>query len=207
MAGVHSATILTIGHSSHVLAAFLSLLTMHGVTAVADIRSSPYSRFAPDFNREAFRSALLRGAIKYVFLGDELGGRSRIAQDYEAGRVSYKRMAEGHSFKRGLDRVISGSAQHRIALVCAERDPLDCHRTLLVARQLEKHGVAVAHIQPDGFLETNDAAMSRLLALQGMQEDGLFEHREQLIDRACELQERRVAYVDRREAQAAVQPG
>lgn len=146
-------TILTIGHSDHSLEQFLRLLEMHTVTAVADVRSSPYSRLHPAFNKEPLQEALAAKGIAYVFLGQELGVRSRDPSCYEGGKVQYRKLAQTELFRSGLERVMNGARSHRIALLCAEREPLACHRSLLVARELEAIGAAIEHIHPDGRLE------------------------------------------------------
>ena len=150
MSEIDSAPVLTIGHSNHVLDVFLALLRQHRVTAVADVRSAPYSRFNPQFNREPFAKALEAEGIRYVPLGNELGGRSDDPACYEGGRIRYDRVAATASFRSGLARVVQGAAKYRIALMCAEKEPLDCHRTLLVARALDAQGVDIAHIHADG---------------------------------------------------------
>ena len=163
-------TVLTIGHSTHPVEAFIGLLESHSVTALADVRAAPYSRFNPQFNRETLAASLDVRGIAYVFLGQELGGRSEDPACYAGGRVSYERLGATVSFRKGLDRVAQGAAAHRIALMCAEREPLECHRCLLVAPALEARGIHVAHIQPDGGLESHRDAMGRLLALHGLQD-------------------------------------
>ena len=171
--------ILTIGHSNHPLEAFLGLLDRRRVTALADVRSAPYSRFNPQFNREALRGALAERGIRYVYLGRELGGRSDDPAGYEGGRIRYDRLARTERFRTGLARVMRGAAEHRIALMCAEKEPLDCHRTLLVARALEEHGVDVAHILPDGGIEPQADAMERLLVQSGLSPEGDLLRRQQ----------------------------
>ena len=161
-------TVLTIGHSTNTVEAFLALVQSHGVNAVADVRTAPYSRFNPDFNREPLARRLAAHRIAYVFLGRELGGRPDDPSCYDSGRVSYRRVGATPWFRRGLDRVVRGAARRRIALMCAEREPLECHRTLLVAPALVARGVSVGHILGDGRLETHAGAMDRLLAMQGM---------------------------------------
>lgn len=189
--------ILTIGHSTHNLDAFIELLQKNHVNVLADVRSAPYSRFAPHFNRDSLSNALKTGGIEYLFMGDELGGRSTDPASYEAGRIRYDRVAMTESFQRGLDRVIRGSAKNRIALMCAEKEPLDCHRTLLVAQALDENGIKVAHIHACGELETHDSAMDRLLEQFNMRPEGeLFLTREELIANAVDRQAKRVAFVD-----------
>ena len=163
-------TVLTIGHSTHPVEAFIDLLERHGVTALADVRAAPYSRFNPQFNRETLAGSLDSRGIAYVFLGRELGGRSEDPAYYDDGRISYERLGRIPSFQNGIDRVTQGATGHRVALMCAEREPLECHRCLLVAPALEVQGVSVAHIRSDGGLEPHGDAMSRLLAMYGLQD-------------------------------------
>ena len=165
-----SSTVLTIGHSTHPVEAFIDLLERHGVTALVDVRAAPYSRFNPQFNRETLASNLGSRGIAYVFLGRELGGRSEDPACYEDGRVSYERLGRIPSFQDGIDRVTQGATGYRVTLMCAEREPLECHRCLLVAPALEARGVSVAHILSDGGLEPHGNAMSRLLAMHGLQD-------------------------------------
>ncbi len=188
--------VFTIGHSTHAIDEFLGLLRSHSVTAVADVRSAPYSRFNPQFNRESLERSLKTAGISYVFLGRELGARSDDPGCYENGRVRFERLAKTTGFLSGLDRVIKGSKSHRIALMCAEKDPLDCHRTLLVTRELAAQGVSVAHILADGALETHSEAMTRLLKVVGLPETDLFRSPEELRTEASKRQEERIAYVD-----------
>ena len=189
-------TVLTVGHSTHALDAFIALLQRHHVTAVADVRSAPYSRFNPQFNREPFAKALEAEGIRYVPLGNELGGRSDDPACYEDGRIRYDRVAATESFRSGLARVVQGAARYRIALMCAEKEPLDCHRTLLVARALDAQGVDIAHIHADGALEPHRAAMDRLLDSQKLpREDDLSGTREDFIATAIARRSARFAHV------------
>ena len=171
-----AATVLTIGHSTHRTESFIELLQRNGVTALADVRAAPYSRFNPQFNRESLADSLVACGIAYVFLGSELGGRSEDPAFYDNGRICYERLGGARSFQKGLDRIVQGLISHRIALMCAEKEPLECHRGLLVAPALQARGVSVAHIGPDGRLELHADAMLRLLAMHGM-EDAIEGHR------------------------------
>ena len=191
--------IFTIGHSNHTLEAFLTLLAKHRITAVADVRSAPYSRFRPHFNRKALEASLDARGIRYAFFGRELGGRPDDPACYEGGRVDYVRVAATRGFRDGIARVIDAASRHRIALMCAEKEPLDCHRTLLVARALDATGATVEHILADGALEPHGRAMDRLLAAFDLNPDcDLFRKREELVADAIALQARRVAYVSKR---------
>ena len=189
-------TVLTIGHSTHALEAFLALLRLHDATAVADVRCAPYSRFNPQFNREPLAQALGTEGVRYVYLGNELGGRSEDPACYEDGRIRYDRVAATESFRSGLARVVDGAARHRIALMCAEKEPLDCHRTLLVSRALHEQGVDVAHIHAGGRLEPHGEAIDRLLDMLKLPREDLYRTREELIATAVARQSERVAYVD-----------
>jgi uncharacterized protein (DUF488 family) len=188
--------------STHPIDVFIALLRQHGVTALADVRSTPFSRLNPQFNKEDLARSLKSHGIKYVFLGRELGARTNEQSCYEKGRVQYSRLALTESFHRGLDRIMRGTAAHRIALMCSEREPLDCHRTLLVARALIEHGVAVDHILGDGRLENHGEAMLRLLSVLGLPSEDLFRSRQELIAEALALQEERIAYVSEKMAAA-----
>jgi uncharacterized protein (DUF488 family) len=188
--------VFTIGHSTHPLDEFMALLKQHAVTALADVRSAPFSRFNPQFNKDALARDLKANGIKYVFLGRELGARSDDPSCYQNGRVQYGRLARTELFRQGIERVMKGAGEHRIALMCAEKEPLECHRTLLVARALDEQGVEVTHILGDGRLESHRAAMDRLLDVTGLPHEDLFRSRAELIAEALARQEDKVAYVD-----------
>jgi uncharacterized protein (DUF488 family) len=186
----------TIGHSNHPIERFLALLQPQGITAVADVRSTPYSRFNPQFRREKLQAALAGIGIQYVFLGAELGARSQDPACYDsAGRVSYARLAGTDLFRKGIERLKTGMAEHRISIMCAEREPLECHRTILVARELVREGVAVTHILGDGSLEPHEHAMQRLATSLKLTAADLFGNPADLIERAYDLQAARIAYV------------
>lgn len=200
-----STTVFTIGHSTHSLERLVALLRQHAVTAVADVRSAPYSRFNPHFNRETLEVSLGEHGIKYVFLGRELGARSEDPSCYENGRVQYERLARTVLFHSGIERLVRGAADYCIAIMCAEREPLACHRTILVARALAELGVAVEHILGDGSLEPHENTMERLLDVVGLPYQDLFRSKHELIAEALARQEQRVAYVDEKLAAGAVQ--
>lgn len=186
--------IYTIGHSTHSVDHFVRLLVHNGVTAVADVRSRPYSRMNPQFDRESLREVLAHEDIDYVFLGAELGARTEDRGCYVDGRVQYSRIAETKAFRLGLDRLVKGIEQYRVALMCAERDPLVCHRTILVCRHLVSRGVESEHILEDGRLEPRRDAEARLMSELGMQGAGLLRDPEELIDEAYERRGREIAY-------------
>lgn len=184
----------TIGHSNHALDAFLQLLREHGISAVADVRSAPYSRYCPHFSKDPLSRSLGDAGMKYVFLGRELGGRSDDPSCYENGRIRYSRLMRRPEFRDGIERLKKGAGEHKIAVMCAEREPLECHRTILVAPVLDKEGLSVAHIHADGRLETHEEAMDRLLDLVGLPRDDFFRLREEIVVEALLRQEERVAH-------------
>jgi len=187
-------TVFTIGHSVHPIDLFVGLLQGAGVTALADVRSVPFSRFQPQFNRPALRQALADAKIAYVFLGDELGARSKDPDCYEDGRIQYPRLAKTALFQAGIDRVLRGKAEYSVALMCAEKEPLECHRTLLVARELDERGVPVVHLHADEDHESHAAAMFRLRARLGHPAFDLFRSEEELREEAYKAQAVRFSY-------------
>ena len=201
-----SKSVLTVGHSTYPIGDFVFLLQTHGVTAVADVRSAPYSRFNPQFNRETVSEALAEHGIRYSFVGRELGARSKDPACYKDGRVQYARLARTAQFQRGLDHVIQEASKYRVALMCAEKDPIDCHRTILVGRELLRRGIDVAHILADGRLEPHEETIDRLLTRLGMAEPNLFFSRVELIDQAYAAQATRIAYVDEDASGEALEP-
>lgn len=190
-----NAEIYTIGHSNHSSIALIALLQQHGITAVADVRSTPYSRMQPQFNRESLKRALQEQGIAYVFLGKELGARSEQAECYIGGKVQFDILARQPLFLQGLDRLINGLNEYRISLLCAEKDPLDCHRTVLVARQLHNRGIVVKHIHYDGTLETHADVEQRLLETLKLTERNLFRSDEEIMADAYAQWGERIAYV------------
>jgi uncharacterized protein (DUF488 family) len=184
----------TIGHSNGTAEHLLAMLDQHGITAIADVRSQPYSRFNPQFNREALASALKNSGRDYVFLGQELGARSEDRSCYREGRAQYALIAQTPLFERGIERLLAGVERFRVAILCAEKEPLGCHRSILIARYLHERGIGVRHILEDGSLEDHDDLLLRLLALHGMQENNLFQTRDELIAVAYEKQAEQIEF-------------
>ena len=186
----------TIGHSTHTAQKVMDLLRLHGITAIADVRSSPYSRMNPQFNRDSFSDLLKACKIAYVFLGRELGARSKDRNCYCQGKVQYDLLAQTQLFQAGLDRVIHGMTTHRVALLCAEKDPLTCHRAILVCRHLATRGIVVRHILEDGRIEHHEEALSRLLAEHGLSERDLFRNRSEMIEQAYSERGDKISYAE-----------
>ncbi len=191
----------TIGHSNLEAAAFLKLLRQHNVQTVADVRSSPYSQYTPQFNREVLQATLRPAGIGYVFLGDELGARRTEREVYENGQATYERIAQTSSFKSGLERVLRGLGKFRLALVCAEKDPLTCHRTILVCRNLKNAGIEIQHIHSDGHLETHAEAEQRLLQTLKLPTEDFFRTHSEILNEAYALQGKKIAYAEEAESE------
>ena len=157
----------TIGHSNHPIGRFVELLRHNGVTALADVRTVPHSRWVPHFGKAALERQLREADIAYIFMGDQLGGRPRDKSLWRGQHVDYDLVAATAAFNLGLDDVMSASARGRLALMCAERDPLQCHRFLLVARQLARRGALIEHILADGRRESQAETERRAANLAG----------------------------------------
>jgi uncharacterized protein (DUF488 family) len=187
--------IFTIGHSNYATDYFLELLRRNGISAVADVRSRPHTRVNPDFSQPNIEKVLAEAHISYVFLGEELGARSQDESCYLNGKVRYERLAKQTMFQDGLDRIEMGAEKYRIALLCAEKEPLQCHRCILVSRHLVSRNLRVSHILADGSAEEHQHTISRLKQSLGlMTQRDMFKTDEELTDMAYEMQEARIAY-------------
>ena len=162
-------TLFTIGHSNHPIERFVALLRSAGIVRLIDVRSMPASRRHPQFNRATLAAALNAAGIAYDWQGAALGGKPRGG----GARADYAAIAAQPAFRDALDHVIGAAARERCTLMCAEREPLDCHRTVLVGRQIAAMGVALQHIHGDGRLEPHEALEDRLLASEGLLGDDL----------------------------------
>jgi len=186
--------IYTIGHSTRELSEFIHLLQLYGVESVVDVRSQPYSRLE-HFRRDNLKAQLKSAGIDYVFLGRELGARREEPECYVGSRVSYGRVAQLPAFQAGLERLERAAAKRAVALMCAEREPLDCHRTILVARQLAARGWRVLHILADGSLESHADTEKRMIDAMGV--DPLFDcglSSDELKERAYEERGQEIAF-------------
>lgn len=155
----------TIGHSNHEASRFIDLLKIHKINCLGDVRSSPYSKFTPQFNKESLDAELKKEKILYVYLGSKLGGRYLdSALLYPNGIVNYNKVMEQEEFCAGINNAIGNIKKGlRIALMCAEKNPLDCHRFLLVARALSHKGIRVKHILENGEIIFNEDLEKQLL--------------------------------------------
>ena len=202
--------IYTIGHSNLAIETFIDLLQKHDITALGDVRSHPYSRYLPHFNKTELKEELMKVGINYAFLGQELGARPNKEDCYIDGKAVYERIAATDDFGRGIKRILTGVKKYKIALMCAEKDPITCHRAILVCQHLQNTGLDILHIRQDGELETHKHLEDRLLKLYNFQHPSIeeeivqlnlfnnedtVESRESLVEQAYQLQGDKIAYV------------
>ena len=184
----------TIGHSNYDMERFLELLLQHGIEAVCDVRSHPYSQYCPQFNREPLEVSLRQAGIRYAFFGKEFGARTDDVSCYRDGRVDYTRLAGTESFQSGVRRLKRAMETLTVALMCAEKDPLICHRTILVSRRLRPETDDIRHILETGEIETQQEAEYRLLQTLKIVYPDLFHTEQELIEQAYDLQGEKIAY-------------
>ena len=160
----------TIGHSALPAAKLLELLRSYRIDTVVDVRSQPYSRLHPQHSRAALRDFLKVNGVRYAFMGDTLGGRPKEARHYDAqGHVNYSSWAGSADFQVGLARLTQALRKYRVALLCSEEDPRQCHRHLLIARALMNQGLEadeILHIRSKGTL-TAEASLAHQVGLEG----------------------------------------
>ncbi|MGH6905571.1 MAG: DUF488 family protein [Geminicoccaceae bacterium] len=172
----------TIGHSNHGFEDFFGLLRRHDIEAVADVRSRPYSRFVPHFSKDRLARRLGQEGLGYLFLGAELGGKPRGGEE-AASAMTYQSRVRQPAFATGIDRLLAAARTQRVALMCRERDPLDCHRLHLICRHLAPSDPDIRHILPDGAHEMQAATERRLLARAGPEDLPLFQDLAQTAER------------------------
>lgn len=187
-----SRKIFTIGHSNHNIEKFIQLLKEYQVTAIADVRSSPYSRYLSHFNKAELEFHLKDAEISYVFLGKELGARPEDKNCYIDGKAIYEKIAARELFREGIKRVVKGSKKYNIALMCAEKDPITCHRAVLVCQYLRNYDLNINHIHQDSSLESHQQLEDRLLDLDGYNQPkqlNLFEQSVAILENAQSKEE------------------
>ena len=186
----------TVGHSSLSAESLMGMLKRRGITRVIDVRSTPYSRHVPHFNRENIRATLEKNNASYTHMGDILGGRPREERLYDRdGRADYSLMAQEKPFQDAIRQVEQMAEDGHIALMCTEADPLRCHRTLLVSQELASRGAEIIHLIRDGQQERHEETMGKLLMVWKLLRDGeAGMTRRQLIEEAVRRQAAEVAY-------------
>jgi uncharacterized protein (DUF488 family) len=187
-------TIYTIGHSTTPEEKFIAWLQPHGIDVLLDVRSSPFSKHAPQFNRRALSNWLDAAQVKYFFGGKELGGRPSDRSLYQGGQVSYQRMSGTEGFRLALRRLVQMAKRHSVVLLCAEAEPLECHRFLLISRVLHAAGYSVKHILPGGTAEPHEASERRLVRIAGLSQPDFFAVTDDVLQRAYDFQAERFAF-------------
>jgi len=188
----------TIGHSNHSLDHFLKLLSAHQISAVADVRSIPHSKYSPQFNKNVLEIALENAKIGYIFLGKELGASRTEEVCYIEGKAKYSQIAQLPIFRHGLEKVLQEIEHFRVALMCSESEPIACHRTILVCRELKRicPELKITHILGNGTEEQQEMAEERLVNLHKLQPElfGDLTSMSGLIEKAYDLQAEKIAY-------------
>ncbi len=195
--------IFTIGHSTHALEHLLALLNAQGITCVIDVRSTPYSRIAPQFNKDTLLSTLKQNEIVYAHFEQEFGARHTKPSLLDAdGKVDFDKVRASAEFARGVQRLETALEQgYNLALMCSEANPFDCHRFALISYQLIQENFQVNHILQDGRLVTNDELEEWLLKKyhRKLPQTTLFETvtREMQIEAAYRLRGKEIAFAAR----------
>jgi uncharacterized protein (DUF488 family) len=197
----------TVGHSNHTIDAFLRMLDRYEITAIADVRSAPFSRANPQFDRGSLERNLEARKIVYAALGKQLGARSENVQHYIDDKISYDLLGRSISFRHGIERVVKGCEKFRIALMCAEGEPVECHRAILIARHLENMEIEVRHILRSGECEDHENSMRRLANLLGLSKNLVITTEAELFSECYRIQGQRIAYDRRSSASMASRAG
>ena len=210
--------IYTIGHSNHDLQTFLNLLKQHEIQAIADVRSHPYCKYTPHFTKKNIQTELVNAKFKYVFLGEQLGARPTNPNCYRQGKVSFDELLKTEAFQTGIQRLLKGIKSYKVSLMCAEHDPISCHRSILICQHLSNLKVDIYHIKKDGSLESQSDLEQRLLVIHklinnGLRQLDLFEQNfdannhdsysssSKLIKKVYRLQGDRIAHVNKKNKQ------
>jgi uncharacterized protein (DUF488 family) len=184
----------TIGYSKHSLESFLATIQKFGINAIVDVRSVPFSKFKPDFNKDTLHNYLKSNSIEYVFLGNECGARFDDATCYRNGKVDYKLISKHRRFQEGLNRIQEGLKKYKIALMCAEKDPINCHRMILICRNLKDVGIRICHVLDNDEVETQFESEKRLLKLFKFDQQELFRTEQEQLKQAYDNQSEKIAY-------------
>ncbi len=189
----------TLGHSNLDFEPFAALLKDSGVDLVVDVRSRPHSARFPQFSQPGFEKLLEAEGLAYLYLGEELGGRPDDPDAYQPnGVVNYRARRKSYAFRAGVERLAKELEQRSAALMCAEEDPLECHRFLMICPELVPLGIHPLHIRRGSAPETQEAAENRLLASNGfgsVAQNTLFpELRTEALEKAYALQAEKFAF-------------
>ena len=193
--------IYTIGYAAHTIESFIEALKNFNITAVADVRSQPYSRYKPDFNRENIDRDLSANGIEYVFLGNNIGARIKAPECYKNGQVVYDLISSHPLFQDGIDRLLKGVEKYTIALMCAEKDPINCHRTILICKNLKRYKIEILHILDINKCEKHVDTEFRLMKTFNLEQPDFFLKDSERLAEAYSRQEEKIAYIAENEAE------
>ena len=192
--------IYTIGHSNYKIEYFIELLKLHNINCIADVRSVPFSKYVPQFNRNELKKELLKYNITYVFMGKELGARRENINLYTGNLLDFQKVSKDSLFISGIERILNGlKKKFKITLMCSEKDPIDCHRNILVARELSNKGIKISNIKENGKIETQEQIETRLVNMYfpNHNQINMFSKENEidnLINRAYNLRNKEIAY-------------
>lgn len=157
----------TVGYGNRTVPELIDLLQANSIDSLIDVRSAPYSKFKPDFSRESLESSLSAAGIRYVFAGKELGGRPDDPECYTDGKVDYDKVRTTAFYASGIDRLRRAHANGtRMALMCSELRPEECHRSKLIGVTLAEMGIPVSHLDEEGVARTQEEVITRLTGPQ-----------------------------------------
>ena len=159
----HNRIIFTVGHSNYEADRFIKILHSHSIKMLIDVRSAPYSKYCTQFNKDLIEQILINNGIKYLFLGNELGARPKDESCYVSGKVSFGKLRDSELFKQGILRILELTSKYSIAIMCSEKEPINCHRAILISRVLEQQGYIVKHILDENELLDHKELEAQLL--------------------------------------------
>lgn len=155
--------IYTIGYGARDIEGFLKVLTANRIEYLIDVRSKPYSSYKPAFSKIALPTFLESKGVRYVFMGDSLGGRPDDPICYTDGKIDYEKIAQQPFYRQGIERLYNASRQNRrVVLMCSEGKPENCHRTKLIGQTLLAQGIEVQHINENDDIIPHDQVLLRL---------------------------------------------
>lgn len=186
--------IYTTGYAGHSAPSLVQLLQTTGITVLADVRSNPFSGRQPEMDKPALMQALRCAGMRYVFMGEQLGGRPRNPKLYRAGRIDPQALLAHEGYRAGVARLIAGAASHSICLLCAERDPISCHRGLYIAESLQEAGMQVLHLIPGKPAEDHQATRTRMAELAHMEHADLFASEKDRLSMAIDQMREKIAF-------------
>jgi uncharacterized protein (DUF488 family) len=195
----------TIGYSTYELSSFINVLKKYKIDVIVDVRSSPFSSFYSEYNKDNLRNVLKKNGLKYLFLGDNLGARINAPECYQNdGKAIYEKISKHPIFKEGLQRLKKGVEIYNVVLLCAEKDPINCHRNILVCRNIKSENLDIIHILSNGELENNNVTEIRLLKLHNLFEDDMFSTFEDRLNLAYTQQGYNIAYIENSDIEEGV---